>query len=162
MTILVPTGQNEMPNLFICLLLLFFFFRNMPLQLQTRLSRAESAQKTTTIYHRLAAADDIMMETDSQEEPDSQSAPQAILKDEVTFFSREMKSWRLLEKPWQEFLAQYAQQVLSGTPRDIESPRFIKTISYLKNLHYGVTNSMAHLSGKLISRAINQSKTSHI
>ena len=158
------TGQNEMPNLISCFLifvfLLLFLFRNMtPLQLQTRLSRAESAKKNTSIYHQLAASDD-QMETDSQQELNSQPT-QTILQDELTFFSREMNTWMVLEKPWKEFLAQYEQQVIRATPTDIDSPRFIKTLSYLKNIHYGVTNSMAHLSGKLISRAINQSKTSH-
>lgn len=102
------------------------------------------------------------METDDSQQQVNRQPTQAVLQDELMFFSREMKTWMVLEKPWKDFLAQYAQQVMTATPTDIDSPRFIKTLSYLKNIHYGVTNSMAHLSGKLISRVINQSKTSHI
>lgn len=131
-----------------------FTFRHTPLQLQTRLNRAAASAKKTTIYHELAADDDDIVEIDTQ--------PTTVSKDELAFFTREMNTWMMLEKPWQEFLTQYSEKVMRETTKDVENAQFIHTLSSLKNIHHGVNNSMTHLCGQIISTAINESKTSHV
>ena len=100
------------------------------------------------------------MDVDSQPQQECESG-QGQLKDELSFFSRGMKSWTILDPSFKEFLRRFSEKVLRETPTDVRNSRLALTLSYLKNIHYGVSNNMAHLSGQLISRAIKESKISH-
>ena len=138
----------------------FFTFRNSPLQIQSRLPRG----KNTAIYKELAAAsnsEDDGMDVDSQPQQESESTREGRLKDQLDFFSRGMKSWTMLDVSFKEFLKRFTEKVLRETPTDVRNPRLALTLSYLKTIHYGVSNNMAHLSGQLISKAIKESKTSY-
>ena len=98
------------------------------------------------------------MDVESQPQGESESTQEAEqLKYELPLFARGMKSWPILDASFNEFLRRFAEKVLSETPTD----RLASTLTYLKNIHYGVSNNMAHLSGQLISRAIKESKISH-
>lgn len=150
----VPFKRNWTILFLICHLILFLTtFRDMPnLQLQTRLPRANSSRKNTVIDRELA---DEGMELDTPVQP---TPPLLVLKDELEFFRREMKSWVPLRTPWKEFLTTFSDKVIRETECDVGKSQFVRTLSYLKNIHYGVNNCMAHLCGQLISRAIKQSK----
>lgn len=101
------------------------------------------------------------MDVDSQPQQESESTQEGQLKDELPFFSRGMQSWTILDTSFKEFLRRYTEKVLRETPTDVRNSRLALTLSYLKNIHYGVSNNMAHLSGQLISRAIKESRISH-
>lgn len=101
------------------------------------------------------------MDVDSQPQQESESTREGRLKDQLDFFSRGMKSWTMLDVSFKEFLKRFTEKVLRETPTDVRNPRLALTLSYLKTIHYGVSNNMAHLSGQLISKAIKESKTSY-
>lgn len=106
------------------------------------------------LYHDLAAVDDHEM-SDSQELP---GGPRPVLDEELGFFLTQMNNWVVLRDPWKSFLQRFSDLLLSQPAHSPDSVPFVSRLNYLKSVHYGVANSMAHLTGQLLDKSIKQSK----